>query len=624
MQYSSLKTITLRQIPFQELYLQLRENFNSNDVPTIVYRFLQKIRENSNCWLSLEDFIFCTRGDQNGYYPKVEIDRNLIDDPNSNLYQTRNELEKYLKQNKRIYGVTTGFGSARRYPLPSDQSGWLSANILYSHATGVGKPLPVEIVRGIMLLRLKTFSQGFSAVSIQVLQKLEEMLNSGIIPYVPEKGSVGSSGDLAPLAHLFLVLIGKGKAWIVRRPTDLSSCNAFPSTNAKYALVDNNDDCRILHLNPKTFGLQQNQLEEYLSDHPLALLRGEEAWKAVGLEPLREQDLTMKDGLAMTNGATVAASLLAHAVYDALLLYDAANQAGALTLSAVSGHTRAFEPIAQVVRPHIGQMVTSFQMLNLLQGNELVNRIGYEEDAQDDYSIRAIPQVHGAVWDTIQSVKEKVEIEMNSATDNPLFFSSILRNGMKDFVFQDTRFEHEFSSTLGTTHCSAANFHGEPIAIAADCLKIAISELASISERRIQLLLDSNHNRGLPANLTLLGNGLHSGFMIFQYTAASLVSDNKILCHPASVDSIPTSSNAEDHVSMATNAARHCCSVIQNTSNVIAIELICALQACDLRTKMLGVWLTQKYNEEQKNCGLKEFFQNLFGVQFEHRAKVYL
>lgn len=622
MNQKPIETVILKQIPYKSLYEALVKSKRIEDIPQIVHNILQDWKTHSDFWLSLDTFILATRGNCEGRYPSVHIDHNLLDHSNSDLHQSREELVNYLNAGKRIYGVTTGFGSSRKFPLPPEKTGYLSANILYSHATGVGAPLPVDVVRGMMVLRLKTFAQGFSAVSVRIIQKLEEMLNSGIVPFIPEKGSVGSSGDLAPLAHLFLVLIGKGKAWIIREPSNLSHSKSL-NPHTKFVFPDEWDNKRVLHLDSKTFGLNQNQLQDYLSEHPYALLRGEEAWRAVGLEPLQDSDLTMKDGLAMTNGATAAASMLAHAVYDANLLYDAANKAGALTLSAVSGHTRAFETVAQVVRPQIGQIVTSEHLLRLLEGNQLVNRIGFEEDSQDDYSIRAIPQVHGAVWDAIQYAKNVVEIELNSATDNPLFFSSLLSNGVSDFRFQDKRFEKEFSATLGTTHCSAANFHGEPLAFAADLLKIAVSELANISERRVQLLLDANHNRGLPANLTIGGNGLHSGMMIFQYTAAALVSDNKTLSHPSSVDSIPTSSNAEDHVSMATNATRHCLQVIQNTSNVLAIEFICALQACDIRTKMLGNWIWSFYQRNSQLKDLRELFFTLFGENYFNRAKVY-
>lgn len=616
------RILTIKQIPYRSLYEKVVANFSADLLPTIVEEQIREWALLPEVWMKLDDFVLGTRGDALGEYPLIQLDPDLIQNTDSDIYQSRSEVERYMHEHKRIYGVNTGFGSARKFVLSTENSGHLSVNILLSHATAVGKPLPVEVVRGMMILRLKTFAQGFSGVSMPVIQKLQEMLNAGIVPFIPEKGSVGSSGDLSPLAHLFLVMIGRGKAWVVKNANQLVSTTSLQSDQS-ITFVDERFDSRAMSIHSDTIGMSPSAIQGFYEKHPLALYRGEEAWKIVGISPLPEQQLSMKDGLAMSNGATAAAAILALASFDALQLYHTANITGAFSLSAVSGHSRAFEPIAQIVRPQIGQLVTSASMMKLLEGNNFVNRIGYEGDAQDDYSIRGIPQVHGAVWDTIEHARKVIEIEINSATDNPLFFASILKNGTSSFLHPDKHFDTDYSETLGTTHCSAANFHGEPIAIAADALKIAVSELSSISERRIQLLLDEHHNRGLPSNLTLGGSGLHSGMMIFQYTAASIVSENKVLCHPSSVDSIPTSANAEDHVSMATNAARHCRVVIQNTTDVLAIELVCGLQAIDIRSSAAMIWMKTHRNRQNKNQTLSELLNEWFGENYSNRAKVF-
>lgn len=556
---SDKSVVTIGAVPIKALADLIRST-PASALRSSLPSALAELRRHKN-WLTIEQFVAVTR-----QFATVELDPTLCT-PDSDVVKSCIEVHQYLQEELKhydpdtgeieftplkydeskaryIYGVNTGFGSARDKIIASSDAATLSENILFSHATGVGKPLPPEVVRGMLLLRLRTFAQGCSGVRPIVLKKIVELLNQGVIPLIPEKGSVGSSGDLAPLSHLFLVLIGKGKAWIVKNPAE-----------ARESLA------------------------------PETALSGADALKRAGIEPLK---LSAKDGLALTNGATLSAAMLALAVHDAEQLYHSANISGAISLQAVCGHTRALEPLPHSARPHLGQILAARELCELLHGSTLVDRVAALNDAQDDYSIRAMPQVHGAALTTILHTRDIAETEINSVTDNPLYFGHLANNSAPLFLFNQDHLNSEKSDKiLKTTHCSAANFHGEPIGIALDYLKIAVAELANIAERRIQLLLDKNHSRGLPANLTEGVQGLHSGFMLTQYTAAALVSENKVLCHPSSVDSIPTSSNAEDHVAMATNAARHTRMVIENTTHVLAIELLCALQAVELRVKSL-------------------------------------
>jgi len=457
-----------------------------------------------------------------------------------------------------IYGINTGFGINRDKPVKTYADCCkLSENILFSHATGVGSPLPSEIVRATILLRLRTFAQGRSGVRRELLILLAEMLNRMVHPMVPSQGSVGSSGDLCSLSHLSLVLIGEGKAWV--EPD-------YP-TRPPYTWDDTVDARR-------------------------GLMTGGEALRAAGLEQLPPPEvpsgsiaagvrLAPKEGLALTNGATVATAIAALATYDASLLLTSSNLAGAMTHQTMGGITRAFEPCVHEARKHKGQKAVAEELMSFIDNPDpsgLDNRAAVMFQTQDDYGLRAMPQVHGAALSAMWHAREVIEGEMNAVTDNPLVFCESEDQNQKPY---DERVGRQVS--LWPLY-SAANFHGEPIGMVADYLKIAVSELASISERRVQMLLDVSRNRGLPANLSGGKSGLDSGFMVFQYTAASLVSENKVLCHPASCDSIPTSSNAEDHVAMATTAARHLRMVLLNLANVLAVEFICATQALAFRT----------------------------------------
>ncbi|MCZ6767043.1 MAG: aromatic amino acid lyase [bacterium] len=450
-----------------------------------------------------------------------------------------------------IYGVLTGFGSNKTRLLTSDEDiRRLQINLLRSHASGMGAPLPTEVVRAMMLLRVRTFVQGHSGVRPEIVQLLVDMLNKRVHPWVPEQGSVGSSGDLCPLSHLSLVLLGEGYAWVGDGP-------AGPVYR------------------PPAGDAQPWDVRAESRPMPLS---GKDALARAGLEPVARSDnadgiplLEAKEGLALINGTALATALAAIAVYDADMLAGAANISGAATLQAILGFTRALDPVVHEVRGHDGQTQAAAQIRQVIAGSTMLN---LTSDVQDSYSVRCMPPVHGAAIAAIEHVWHVIECELNSVTDNPLFFID---------KHLDSLDPKEDPLTCVWRAFSAGNFHGEPVGMATDYLKIAVAELANISERRVQLLYDSNYNRGLPANLACGKPGLNSGFMTAQYAAASLVSENKVLSHPASVDSIPTSSNIEDHVAMAPIAGRHARIIIDNARNVIAIETISALQAIELR-----------------------------------------
>jgi histidine ammonia-lyase len=419
---------------------------------------------------------------------------------------------------KRVYGVTTGFGEFKDKFVAPEKLMELQRNILLSHAVGVGESPDAEdprnyysgeFVRGALMLRLNTFLRGHSGVSPELVRAIQSMLNLGVIPRVPLRGSVGSSGDLCPLCHTFIVLLGEGYYYVSRAPSDLSvrSRPWLPGSGAP------------------------------------AEIRYAPRWK---------------EGLALSNGAAYSAAMLALAVYDGERLAQSADVAAALSLEGMCGRTRAFFDKIHENRGMRGQIDCAANIRNLVRGSQLTDKA---RSVQDPYSLRCAPQVHGASRDALAYARMVAEAELNAVTDNPLFFE-----------------HHEGAFSQG-------NFHGQPLALAADFLAIGFAEFASISERRAQLLLDAGHNRNLPANLTP-NAGVNSGFMIAQYTAASLVSENKVLAHPASVDSIPTSANSEDHNAMATIAARKLLAVLNNAQATIAIELLVAAQAVEWRATL--------------------------------------
>ena len=440
--------------------------------------------------LTIDDVIQVSRFGQ-----KVE----LSDDAIEKVKKSRKVIEDAIKDGRTVYGVNTGFGELASVSIGPDDLAKLQVNLIRSHSVGVGEPFSIEIVRGMMLLRANALVKGFSGIRLETLTALIEMLNKGVTPVVPQQGSVGSSGDLAPLAHMVLVLIGEGEAFYKGERMD-----------------------------------------------------GFKALKKAGLNPV---SLQAKEGLALMNGTQPMTSVGAHAVYDALNLVKDAMIAASLSLEALRGTRAALDKRIHDIRPHEGQIDVAASMRKLLTDSEINQSHANCGKVQDAYSLRCAPQVIGASLDSIRYVQSVIETEINSATDNPLVFSD--------------------GSVI-----SGGNFHGQPVALAMDFLGIALAELANIAERRVNRLVNP-HLSGLPAFLTTEG-GIESGMMIAQYTAAALVSENKVLAHPASVDSIPTSADQEDHVSMGTIAARKAFSILENVKNVIAIEYMCATQGIDL------------------------------------------
>lgn len=426
------------------------------------------------------------------------------------IIKCRKYLDSKIEDIRRpVYGVTTGFGSLCNITIPQEDLSRLQHNLVMSHACGTGDTVRPEIVKIMLLLKIQSLSYGHSGVQMETVQKLMDMFNNDVIPVVYQQGSLGASGDLAPLAHLSLPLIGMGEV---------------------------------------TYKGEVRQSSEL--------------WKELGWEPIR---LRSKEGLALLNGTQF---MSAHAVWSLIQaerLSDWADKIGAMALDAYDGRIEPFFHQVNAVRPHQGQIETAARFRELLEGSEIIRQ--KKVHVQDPYSFRCIPQVHGASKDTIRYVKSVIETEINSATDNPTVFPD------EDMII------------------SAGNFHGQPIAIPMDMLTLALSELANISERRIYKLISGQ--RGLPAFL-VAKPGLNSGFMIPQYTAASIVSQSKGLCMPASADSIPSSQGQEDHVSMGANAATKLVRVVENTERVLAIELFNAAQALEFRRPMRSSWKIEK------------------------------
>ena len=415
------------------------------------------------------------------------------------IIRCREYLDSKMKDiDHPVYGVTTGFGSLCNITIATDELSRLQHNLVMSHACGTGETVRPEIVRIMLLLKIKSLSYGHSGAQLATIQRLVDMFNNDILPVVYQQGSLGASGDLAPLAHLSLPLIGLGEVIYKgerRQVTDL--------------------------------------------------------WKELGWEAI---SLKSKEGLALLNGTQFMAAHAVWALIQADRLSEWADRIGAMSLDAFDGRIEPFLPQTHSVRPHKGQKKTARRFLELLEGSEII--AGEKAQVQDPYSFRCIPQVHGATKDSIEYVRSVIETEINSVTDNPTVFPE------EDMII------------------SAGNFHGQPIALPMDLLTLALSELSSISERRIYKLISGQ--RGLPSFL-VAKPGLNSGFMIPQYTAASIVSQSKGLCFPASADSIPSSQGQEDHVSMGANAATKLIRVVDNTERVLAIELLNAAQALQFR-----------------------------------------
>lgn len=420
----------------------------------------------------------------------------LSEESRQRVIDGRQRIEQSLRNGTAIYGVNTGFGQLSTIRIHEEDNEQLQLNLLRSDATGVGEPFAEDVVRAMMVLRANALAKGFSGIRLATLQLLIDMINAHVTPVVPSQGSVGASGDLAPLSHLALVLVGEGKA-IYRGE----------------------------------------------------MMSGKAALKKANLTPVT---LQAKEGLALVNGTQAMGALGVLAINEAERLGIVADMAASLTMEALKSIISAFDEELLLVRPHQEIQQVGTRIRQLLAGSQRVTVQG-ELRMQDAYSIRCVPQVHGASWQAWGYAEHKVFVEINATTDNPI----VLARG--DVL-------------------SGGHFHGQPIALAMDFLKVGVAEWANISERRTERLVNPHLNEGLPPFLAM-NPGIECGLMIAQYTAASLVSENKVLAHPSSVDSIPTSGNQEDHVSMGATSARQVRMIIQNTARVLAIELICASQA---------------------------------------------
>ncbi len=447
--------------------------------------------------LDLESFTAVARG-----FAKVE----LAASAKEALARSRALIEKIADEKRVAYGITTGFGDFASVAVPEEMTNQLSTNLVLSHCVGTGDPYRTDQVRGMMLLRANALCAGISGVRPVIVEMLLEMLNKGVTPVVPQKGSLGASGDLAPLSHMGLVLLGLGEA-----------------------------------------------------EYEGRVMTGREAMEAAGIPVLAS--LAAKEGLGITNGTCAMTSVGALNLYDTMNAALTADLVASMTLTVLGGQLNAFQDRVHRARGQKGQIKAAENIRRLTEGcGMLENSKGLR--VQDAYALRCVPQVHGAVRDALDFVKEKIEIELNAVTDNPLIFPE------------------------GEEVVSGGNFHGEPIAIPCDLLGIACSELASISERRTERMVNADLSNGLTPFLTTEA-GVNSGFMIVQYSAASMVSENKVLAHPACVDSIPSSANQEDFVSMGTTAARKAGWILENTRSVLAYELLTACQAVDIR-RMVG------------------------------------
>ena len=452
---------------------------------------------------------------------EVAVERRpvLLDpDAREAVNRARAIVDSVVAQNQISYAITTGVGKLSDVRIAGDQIRELQVNLVRSHSAGVGEALSIPEIRAMMLLRANSLSKGHSGVRASVIDTLCEMLNRGVTPFVPSQGSVGASGDLAPLAHLALSLIGEGEC-LDEKSIRIASAEALRRAQTKPLVLE--------------------------AKEAVSLINGTQGMLAVGV-------------LALIASET---------------LVDSADVIGALTLDALRGTDVAFDERIHKVRPHSGQLKSAGNLHKLLEGSQIRESHRGCARVQDAYSLRCIPQVHGAVRDTLAHCREVMEVEINSAVDNPLVFPARAAGA------SPAQAERGSAASDGEI-LSGGNFHGEPIAFVLDFLGIALSALAGISERRIERLVNPALNEGLPPFLAA-GAGLNSGFMLPQVTAAALVSENKVLAHPASVDSITTSGNKEDYVSMGMTASLKLKRIVENTRNVLAIEAMAAAQALD-------------------------------------------
>lgn len=438
--------------------------------------------------------------------PQVELSSSA----KKKVIKARKLIDEWVERGEVIYGVTTGFGGFSSVKIPKKDIEQLQENLIISHTAGVGENLPPFIVKLMMLLRVNALASGYSGIRLETLQLLIDMINNNIIPVIPSQGSVGASGDLAPLAHLVLAMIGKGDVQIIKNIIDEKAANT-------------------------------------------KIVSAKSTFKKFGLQPAR---LAAKEGLALINGTQMMTAYGAFICIEAKKLAKLADISGALSHEALRATDKAFDQRLHKLRPYPGQLASAKNLLTLLKNSGIrASHVDDDPRVQDAYSIRCIPQIHGASRDAIDYICSRIEIELNSVNDNPIIFPDD-----KDYI-------------------SGGNFHGQPLALPLDFMAIALSELADVSERRIDRIVNGSTEK-LPKFLAEDG-GLNSGYMIVQYTAAALVSENKVFAHPASVDSIPTSANKEDLNSMGSISARKCFQVLKNVQAVLALELLTAAQGIE-------------------------------------------
>ena len=458
--------------------------------------------------IDLEDLVRVGR-----FRERVELSGEAI----KRMEASREIVEKTLKEGRAVYGVNTGFGALVNVRISGEELEELQRNIVLSHSAGFGKPMPEEVVRGAIFLRAVSLSKGFSGVRPIVVEKLLELINEDICPYVPEKGSVGASGDLAPLAHVAAVLMGEGMILSDGKP-----------------------------------------------------IRARDFLESKGFEPIV---LKEKEGLALVNGTQFMTSIAGFVVRDSMRLLKLATLIAAMSIDALLGSTDPFRRELHEIRPHPGQMEIARVLYESIEGSSIRESHRNCMRIQDAYTLRTVPQVYGAVLDTLSYAKSVIEREMNSVTDNPV----VLPSG--EII-------------------SGGNFHGEPIALVSDFVSIALTDLGNMIERRIDKLLNPKVNEGLPPFLARGKEGLNSGYMLFQYTAAAICNENKILSHPASSDTIPTSAYQEDHVSMGMNAARKSMRVLENLIDLVSIEALLASVALELRKPLETSRTLRKLKDE--------------------------
>ena len=465
--------------------------------------------------LTLENLVLAARN------PKYQVE--LSSSAKHRIKKSRQWVEQVQKTGKPVvYGINTGFGSKANVSIEKNQVRELQRNLIMSHSAGTGKPFPIETIRAAMIMRANTFAKGFSGIRLEVVETLLQMINKGVTPWVPEQGSVGASGDLAPLSHIALVL-------------------------SRGVIND----------------YEEHSGKAYFYDRKIGEWKLYSGMKAMELAKIPRIILEAKEGLALNNGTQISSALLATTLSDTFRIVKNADIAMAMTLESLEGISAAFRPEIHNLRPHPGQVKTAGNIRKLTSGSKFLDR--QPQKVQDAYSLRCHPQVMAGVRDALDYISKILSIEMNSTNDNPIIFPD--------------------SENINKA-ISGGNFHAQPIAFAADLLAIVLCEVGSISERRIFKMSDKNQNYGLPSFL-IENSGLESGLMLAQYTAASLVSENKSLAHPASIDSIPTCENQEDHVSMAPIAARKARMILENVKKIIAIEYLFATQALDLRFKKI-------------------------------------